>query len=111
MGLRGFLGGRSCRRSFGVSATAPTAKSGFDQWKGRGEMSSAAGPGGGGDPLARWSQRMDKQRQKDEEEAAKRQCVTPCPPHSRANNELQISPLREEILSFPSRNGPPASLR
>ena len=54
---------------------------------------------------------MDKQRQKDEEEAAKRQCVTPCPPHSRANNELQISPLREEILSFPSRNGPPASLR
>ncbi len=110
MGLRAFLGGRSCRRSFGVSATAPTAKFGFDQWKGRGEMSSAAGPGGGGDPLARWSQRMDKQRQKDEEEAAKRQCVTPCPPHSRANNELQISPFREEILPV-ANPSPPASLR
>ena len=73
-------------------------------------MSSAAGPGGGGDPLARWSQRMDKQRRKDEEEAAKRQCVAPCPPHSRANNELQIAPLREEILSV-ANPSPPASLR
>ena len=111
MGLRGFLGGRSCRRSFGVRATAPTAKFGFDQWKGRGEMSSAAGPGGGGDPLARWSQRMDKQRQKDEEEAAKRQCVTPSLRTAVRTTNSKSHPSEKKF--FPSRREmvPPASLR
>ena len=73
-------------------------------------MSSAAGPGGGGDPLARWSQRMDKQRQKDEEEAAKRQCVTPCPPQAVRTTNSKSHPSEKKF--FPSRTRPPpASLR
>ena len=39
----------------------------------------ATGPDAGGDPLARWSEHMEKQRRKDEEEAAKRQCVPAAP--------------------------------
>ena len=63
----------------------------------------ATGPDAGGDPLARWSEHMEKQRRKDEEEAAKRQCVPSTPPHTRHTRRERHETFAPAPRNVPSR--------